>query len=245
MTKPRKQLNDVSASRVHTYTRAHTCTHACASHTLLTTLVVSVCDAGTQCVNAGLGVRAGVRGGASARSLVNGLTSNKINQGANSMNIQTMSLVELKKQLDALALVYQERQKPGSQDRDVGLFSDAVHQKLDELLAGNITGNVGPLAIRELFRVPGTWGPILAFLERTGYVALPPAEKAVIYGFLADLVVRHAYSVSRRSRAPMSPKLVANCSGNLGSLFDREFPGYLRAGLAKLVAKRLCMPSTV
>lgn len=160
-------------------------------------------------------------------------------------DINTLPLAELKAQLDRLALAYQERQKPSTQDRDLGLFSDAVHSKITDILAGNIAGNTGPLAVRELFRVPGIWGPILAFLQRTGYAELPPAQKVVIYSFLAELVVRHAYTVSRRSKAPLSPKLVASCSGNLGGLFEREFPGYLRSGLAKIVASRMCSPVAV
>lgn len=159
--------------------------------------------------------------------------------------IEKMSTSELKQQLDRFALALQERQQPGKSDRDLCAFADAVHEKMSELLAGNIAGNAGPLVVRQLFQAPPVWGPILAFLERAGYLALKPAEKTVVYRFLAELVVRHAYTVSRRSKAPMSPKLVASCSGNLGGLFDRSFPGYLRNGLAAVVARRLCEPAAV
>ena len=154
--------------------------------------------------------------------------------------VEGMSTAEIKRQLDRLALVLQERTQPSRQDRDLNSFSDAVHEKMGELLAGNVAGNAGPLAVRQLFQAPSTWGPISAFLERAGYLALGPVEKVAVYRFLAELVVRHAYTVSRRSRAPLSPKLVASCSGNLGGLFERAFPGYLRNGLAPMVARRLC-----
>lgn len=158
-------------------------------------------------------------------------------------DVERMSTSELKQALDRLALALQQRQQPSKQDRDLCSFSDAVHEKMSELLAGNLAGNAGPLAVRQLFQSPSTWGPILAFLERSGYLALSPAEKTVVYRFLAELVVRHAYTVSRRSKAPMSPKLVASCSGNIGGLFERAFPGYLRNGLAPVVARRMCQPS--
>ena len=154
-----------------------------------------------------------------------------------------MSTSELKQQLDRLAMALQERQQPSKGDRDLCSFSDAVHEKISELLAGSVAGNAGPLTIRQIFQAPAVWGPILAFLERSGYLALKPAEKTVVYRFLAELVVRHAYTVSRRSKAPLSPKLVASCSGNLGGLFERSFPGYLRNGLAHVVATKLCSPS--
>lgn len=154
---------------------------------------------------------------------------------------ETMTTAELKKEVDRLALILRQRQQPDKQDRDLGIFADAVYTKINEVLGGAITGNVGPLSIRQLFQSAETWGPILAFLEQAGYLTMTPAEKVAVYGYLAELVVRHAYTVSKRSRAPMSPKLVANCSGNLGGLFEREFPGYLRRGHAGIVARRLCM----
>jgi hypothetical protein len=157
--------------------------------------------------------------------------------------LENMSTSELKQHLDCIALVLQERQRPSKNDRDLCSFADAVHEKTAELLAGSVAGNAGPLAVRQIFQTPAVWGPILAFLERSGYLALKPAEKTVVYRFLAELVVRHAYTVSRKSRAPLSPKLVASCSGNLGGLFERSFPGYLRNGLASVVAGKLCSPT--
>ena len=64
-------------------------------------------------------------------------------------------------------------------------------------------------------------------------------ERQSVYNLLADLVVRHAHGISMRSAAPLSPKLVANCSNNVASIFDKAFPGYVRAGLAHIVARQL------
>ena len=66
------------------------------------------------------------------------------------MEIEKMSTAELKVQLDRLALVLQERQHPSKSDRDLCSFSDAIHEKMGELLAGNIAGNAGPLAVRQI-----------------------------------------------------------------------------------------------
>jgi hypothetical protein len=63
--------------------------------------------------------------------------------------------------------------------------------------------------------------------------------RQAVYRTLGRLLVEHAHEVSRRSGAPLGPKLVGQCVGNLPGVFERSFPGYLAAGLAPVVARQM------
>ena len=77
----------------------------------------------------------------------------------------------------------------------------------------------------------------MQFLQQSGLSACTVNERQQAYHILAELVVQHARYVARKSGAPLSPKLVANCMPNLPGVFEDAFPGYLEAGVAAMVAK--------
>jgi hypothetical protein len=66
---------------------------------------------------------------------------------------------------------------------------------------------------------------------------LPVLERQQAYNLVAELLVQYAKVAARRSGAPMSPKLVANCSQNVAGVFDSAFPGYAASGLARMVVR--------
>lgn len=77
------------------------------------------------------------------------------------------------------------------------------------------------------------------FMADAKFDQLKVAERQSVYALLAQMVVTQAQAISRNGYAPLGPKLVANCSQNIAGLFDQNFPGYLRAGLAHIVARQL------
>jgi hypothetical protein len=64
-------------------------------------------------------------------------------------------------------------------------------------------------------------------------------ERGSVYRMLAALLVDHARSISDFTGAPLGPKLVGSCTGNIAGVFEKAFPGYVRAGLAKIAARQL------
>lgn len=64
-------------------------------------------------------------------------------------------------------------------------------------------------------------------------------ERQAVYDFFADLLVKRAADVADFTHAPLGPRLVANCLGDLPGIFASSFPGYLGAGLAGVVLRRI------
>ena len=122
-------------------------------------------------------------------------------------------------------------------DRDVGMWAEAVHRELTRRLGSMDGGLVGPMVVRKTVAVGTSWKPVDSFMRSSRLNELTVTERQRAYYLLAELLVRHARAVARRSGVPLSPKLVANCTVNLPGLFEDAFPGYLNAGLAKVVAR--------
>ena len=139
--------------------------------------------------------------------------------------------------LDHLAL--QAQTTPVGSERDVDMWSVAIHEALQHALgaAGGALG--GPILVKRVVGSPSSWKPVDAFMKASKMSDLQVRERQSVYGLLADLLVKHARYVARRSGAPLSPKLVGNCTGSISGVFDAAFPGYLEAGLAPIVARRL------
>lgn len=139
--------------------------------------------------------------------------------------------------LDHLAL--QAQTTPVGSERDVDMWSVAIHEALQHALgaAGGALG--GPILVKRVVGSPSSWKPVDAFMRASKMSDLQVRERQSVYGLLADLLVKHARYVARRSGAPLSPKLVGNCTGSISGVFDAAFPGYLEAGLAPIVARRL------
>ncbi len=127
----------------------------------------------------------------------------------------------------------------GDQVRDKDMWAAAVTTALVEANGGRPGGVPGQMIVKRSTASGTPWQAVWGFIESSGFSKLQVTERQSVYGLLASLVVKNAVYVSRETGAPLSPRLVANCSNNLAGLFDQAFPGYLRAGLAPIVARRL------
>ena len=146
-----------------------------------------------------------------------------------------------KELLDRLALQHGLEVAPTASDRDLNMWSEAVHCALEESLGGEMGAGVGVLAIRRLVGARSAWAPVSEFMRTSKLSDLTVMERQSCYGMLAKLLVDHARYVARQSGAPLGPKLVSPCAGSIRGIVDRAFPGYLAAGLLHVIAnpKRL------
>lgn len=149
-----------------------------------------------------------------------------------------LSVEERRALLDQLALQALEDEAPRPDDRELNLWSVAVHSALNQALGDEARGDVGLIIVRRQVGARSAWRPVVEFMRSGKLDKLSLAERQSAYDLLAKMVVAHARSVARRSGAPLGPKLVGSCAASVRGLFDASFPGYLRSGLAPLVAKR-------
>lgn len=148
-----------------------------------------------------------------------------------------LSVAELKQVLAHVSLLVSQPD-PG-QLRDKDMWSQSVWDAAVAAFGGSGGGLPGPLVFKRILAAPAAWEPVNEFMADSKLATLTVTERQAVYNLLAKLVLRSAQYVSRERDVPMSPKLLASCAHNLRSLFDQAFPGYLRAGLACVVAKSL------
>ena len=150
--------------------------------------------------------------------------------------MKLLSSGERKKVLDHLLLDTQLNGESEA-DRDISMWAEAVHREVTRRLGSSDGGLVGPGIVRRLVAVGTSWKPVQQFMQSSKLAELQVTERQRAYYLLAELLVRHALVVARRSGAPFSVKLVAQCTNNLPGVFEDSFPGYLEAGLARMVAR--------
>jgi hypothetical protein len=127
---------------------------------------------------------------------------------------------------------------PSGEARDVDMWAGALYEAIVAANGGDGGGLGGPAQIKRLVAVPSAWANVANFMESSHLDQLTVTERQSVYGMLASLVVTNARYVARKSRIPLTGKLVANCATNVAGIFAQSFPGYLESGLALLVAKR-------
>lgn len=142
-----------------------------------------------------------------------------------------LSAADRRRLLDALALA--ELNAGTEADRDLVMWAQCVAEALE----GVTSMSYGPLVVRKALATRPAWMPVQELIKATK--APDVQARQSVYGLLSRLLVGHADEVSKRSGAPLSAKLVANCAPNIAALFDQAFPGYLRNGLAPLVVRQL------
>lgn len=162
--------------------------------------------------------------------------TNKVDELLNQAKLLTAK--QRQELLDQLSLA-NKITRTADQDRDLDMWVVAVHAALVDVSATSDGSAYGKLLIKQLLAPSQAWRPVQDFMEQSKLCELKVVERASVYHLLADLLVQHASKVSERSGAPLSPKLVGNCTSGIASVFDQAFPGYLRAGLAKIAARQL------
>ena len=140
--------------------------------------------------------------------------------------------------LDQLSLA-NKMTRASDNDRDLDMWATAVHAALTDRVTASDGSAYGRLLVKQSLASTQNWRPMQEFMEQSRLNELKVVERASVYHMLADLLVDHARSVAQRSGAPLGPKLVGNCTHAMAGVFDQAFPGYLRAGLAKIAARQL------
>lgn len=119
------------------------------------------------------------------------------------------------------------------------MWAEAVYDALVALNGGSGRGLPGPALIKRAMGQGSAWSSVAGFMESSKYDALKVVERQAIYQMLAKLLLEHAQDISEHTGAPLTPKLLATCCSNITAIFNRAFPGYLRAGLGLIVARQL------
>lgn len=139
----------------------------------------------------------------------------------------------------ALALMSLEVQRgTKAASGNLELWTEAVHEALEAALGKSDGAGHGPQVVRRVLALPANWAPVEEFLTSSGLADLPHAnERLVAFRNIARLVVARAKAVARHADIPLGPKLVGNVCHDVAGIFDNSFPGYVRAGLARMVAR--------
>lgn len=140
--------------------------------------------------------------------------------------------------LDQLSLANQMSRSAGD-DRDLDMWATAVYSALTDRASSSASSGFGQLLVKRALAPTQNWRPVQSFMEESRLCELKVVERASVYHMLAELLVDHAQIVADRSGAPLGPKLVGSCAAGIAGVFDKAFPGYLRAGLAKVAARQL------
>lgn len=140
--------------------------------------------------------------------------------------------------LDQLSLANQMTRSAGD-DRDLDMWATAVYDALTNCAASSEASGFGKLLVKRALAPTQNWRPMQSFMQESRLCELKVVERASVYHMLAELLVGHAQVVADRSGAPLGPKLVGSCAAGIAGVFDKAFPGYLRAGLAKIAARQL------
>jgi len=153
---------------------------------------------------------------------------------------QTKTLTSKQRQelLDQLSLANQMTRRAGD-DRDLDMWAGAIYNALTSCVPASDGSGFGQLLVKRALAPTQNWRPIQNFMQDSKLCELRVVERASVYHMLAELLVQHAQHVADRSGAPLGPKLVGSCAHGIAGVFDKAFPGYLRAGLAKIAARQL------
>ena len=167
-------------------------------------------------------------------------TEGKENQSTTSLLEQASKLTKDERQqlLDQLALLNQLG-SVAANNRDLEMWSQAVYEALGEAIGASGGDGYGLMLVKRSLAVSACWRPVERFMQISELAELKVVERQAIYFMLARMLVEHAAYVARKSGAPLSPKLVGSCTGSLPGVFDANFPGYLAAGLAPMVARQM------
>lgn len=151
---------------------------------------------------------------------------------------QTLTARQRQELLDQLSLA-NKMTRSADQDRDLDMWATAVYEALTDRVASSEPSGYGRLLVKQLLAPSQNWRPVQNFMEESRLCELKVVERASVYFMLAELLVKHAERIASRNGAPLGPKLVGSCAHGIAGVFDQAFPGYLRAGLAKIAARQL------
>lgn len=157
---------------------------------------------------------------------------------------QALTAKQRQELLDQLSLATRMT-RSAEQDRDLEMWATAVYDALTDRVASSDGSGYGRLLVKQLLASSSNWRPVQEFMQDSGLHKMKVVERASVYRMLAVLLVDHARGIASRTGAPFGPKLVGSCAASISGVFDRAFPGYLRAGLAIVAARQLVRGAVV
>lgn len=185
---------------------------------------------------------AALRGGmhAQARASAHMRESNHGNKVVEELlaKAQALTATQRLELLDQLSLANKLTRKAG-QDRDLDMWAEGVYNALETRIGTSEGSAYGRLLVKQLLAPSSNWRPMQDFMQESRLCELKVPERASVYFMLAELLVKHAARIAAHTGAPLGPKLVGSCAQAIAGVFDQAFPGYLRAGLAKIAARQL------
>ena len=152
--------------------------------------------------------------------------------------VSTLNKADKQALLDRLAL---ENQLTAAvvQNKDLDMWSEAILKALEETIGQWVGHSYGLTLVKRSMGTSSSWRPVELFMKNSKLQELTSAERQSAYFMLARLLVERADDQTEFVGAPLTLKYIAGQTGNLAAIFDRSFPGYLAAGLAKIVARQL------
>lgn len=151
---------------------------------------------------------------------------------------QALTAKQRQELLDQLSLA-NRMTRSAEQDQDLDLWATAVYEALTERAGPSDGSGYGHLLVKQSLASSQNWRPVQDFMQESRLCELKQVERAGVYFMLADLLVQHAQRLASYRGIPLGPKLVGSCASSIAGVFDQAFPGYLRAGLAKIAAIQL------
>ncbi len=162
--------------------------------------------------------------------------NNKLEVGELTRLADQLSPADRQQLLDHLAL---KQSNEAGDPREVEMWCGAIYEALQDTLGASAGAMGGPMLVRRVVGSPSVWRPVDSFMQSSGLADLQVRERQLVYGMLADLLVKYAAQVAGHVGVPLSVKFVGNNAINLAGVFEQSFPGYLAAGLAPTIARGL------
>lgn len=153
------------------------------------------------------------------------------------VDLASLSAEQKKALLAQLSLELADSAKAGKdQSRDIEMWASAVFAALSKVVPAH---GYGQLLVRKQLGASTSWGHVRDFMQASDFASCSVIERQGIYNLLADLLLRYVRRVASYQGMPVTLKLIASCSANVGSTFESEFPGYLASGLGKVIVRQM------
>ena len=140
------------------------------------------------------------------------------------------------KQMLAQLSLRMETSDKAVQNRDLEAWCASVHAELSKELGTDRA--YGLMQVRKALSEPEHWEPVEAFMEAANFDQYTSAQRRAMYMLLAEMVLDRAYEDTKRFGGTVTLLAIGRCTVDLVRIFDDAFPGYLRSGLAFMVAEQ-------
>lgn len=150
-----------------------------------------------------------------------------------------LNLKERKEVMDYLRLLdSQEQVGAPEKDRELMLWTESLAMEMERVTRHR--PRLFPLPVAMSGSIRTAFNTVSEFLNSAGLIGEGKTyDLQLIYQLTSQLMVQHARNIAGRGNFPISVKLVLNTATKLPGLFDSAFPGYLEAGMTKVILNHL------